>query len=88
MIDEWLIDKFRFRNSDKSFFHGGVKQYKIHTRTPIIASYLISYVHYKLKYIIQLPQKQLCTITVKYNTNNIQRQSVKYNTNNIHKQTA
>ena len=69
MIDDWLIDKFKFHHLDKPFFHGGVKQYKTHTRTATITSYLISYIHYKLKYKMQLSQKQPCIITIKYSTN-------------------
>ena len=82
MIDDCLI------SLDKPFYHGGVKQYKTYTRTATITSYLISYIHYKLKYKIQLPQKQQCTITIKYNTNSMQKRIVKYNTNNVQKQTA
>ena len=65
VIDDCLI------SLDKPFYHGGVKQYKTYTRTATITSYLISYIHYKLKYKIQLPQKHPCTITIKYTTQTI-----------------
>ena len=57
-----MIDKFRLHHSDKLFFYGGVKKYKTYTRAETISSYLISYTYYELKYKIQLPQKQPCTI--------------------------
>ena len=37
---------------------------------------------------MQLSQKQPCIITIKYSTNNIQKQTFKYNTNNIQQQIA
>ena len=50
LIDDRLIDKFRLHHLDKPFFYGGVKQYKTHTKTATITSYLINYIRYKLKY--------------------------------------
>ena len=80
---DWLIDKFRLHYSDSLVFHGGVKQYKTHTRTVTITNYLISYIHYKLKYKIQLPQKQPCTITTQTIYKNKQ-----HNKNPIYKQSS
>ena len=41
----------------------------------LLTNYLINYIHYKQKYKIQLPQKQPHTITIKYNTSNVQKQT-------------
>ena len=78
--------KFRLHHSNKLFFDCGVKQYKTHTRTATITAYLISYIHYKLN--TTTTETTMYNITIKHNTNNIQKLTVKYNTNNIQKQTA
>ena len=46
-----------------------------HARAATLTNYLINYIHYKQKYKIQLPQKQPHTITIKYNTSNVQKQT-------------
>ena len=74
-IFDWLIDEFRFHHSNKPFFHGGVNNTKHIQEQQLLTNYLINYIHYKQKYKIQLPQKQPRTVTIKYNTSNVQKQT-------------
>ena len=77
-----MIDELRLHHSDKPFFHGGVKQYKTHTRAATLTNYLINYIHYKKNTKYNYHKKQPHTITIKYNTSNVQKQTIKYTINN------